>query len=249
MTESTACFVCEHVFLGHPVLVVSHDDGDWQFLCGATHEGGRPRVIGIDHIVDADPTIREALDLPIDWVARREQVGFPWIRESSWADSDDAEEADGLEAPGAEVAESRPLPELIRLAKQRTAAFVGVVGIGTEDAWTLDLAKGTLHLIWNDGRSTTISVQVTGTYGTRDQTFAWAWEHPTLPLALAGHALMARSWGQAHRDDRFIRPLVHCEGTDLLEICAVTCAVSGAKGLGHRPSGHAVVCFTYVGVV
>jgi hypothetical protein len=40
--ENLGVFVCDNVRLhGMPILYVSHDEeGDWQFLCGGTHEEG-----------------------------------------------------------------------------------------------------------------------------------------------------------------------------------------------------------------
>ena len=53
---SKCAFLCSHVFERVcPVFLVSHADGDWQFLCGGGHEEDEtPRVVGIDHVVDDD---------------------------------------------------------------------------------------------------------------------------------------------------------------------------------------------------
>jgi hypothetical protein len=83
--SETAAFICGHVFDGsRPVLLVSHEGGDWQFLCGADHEpGDRPRVVGINHLLDRDPSLQELLDLPPDWEAERQALGTPWQRRRS----------------------------------------------------------------------------------------------------------------------------------------------------------------------
>lgn len=80
-----AAYICEHVFKRtHPVLLVAHDDGDWQFLCGGGHPAGeRPRVVGLNHIIDDDPSIREILDLPVDWEAERDSPEGEWVRRPS----------------------------------------------------------------------------------------------------------------------------------------------------------------------
>lgn len=77
-----AAFICGHVFdQSSPVLLVSHEGGDWQFLCGGYHEAGdTPRVVGINHLFDRDWSLRELLDLPSDWEAERVAVGGPWER-------------------------------------------------------------------------------------------------------------------------------------------------------------------------
>ena len=77
-----AAYVCSHVFEHkRPVLLVARDDGDWQFLCRDSHAPDElPRVIGLNHLVDDDPSLRQVLDLPVDWEAERAFVGGPWTR-------------------------------------------------------------------------------------------------------------------------------------------------------------------------
>ena len=75
-----AAFVCSHVFnKTAPVLLVSKEGGDWQFVCGAIHNpGDNPRVVGLNHLTDDDPSLNEILDLPDDWEAEREAPTSPW---------------------------------------------------------------------------------------------------------------------------------------------------------------------------
>ncbi|MDC0710368.1 hypothetical protein POL68_17965 [Stigmatella sp. ncwal1] len=82
MKRERAAFVCHHVFEGsHPILLAAHEDGDWQFLCGAAHEpGDGPRVVGLNHLVERDPSIAEVLDLQQDWEAERLDESGPWVR-------------------------------------------------------------------------------------------------------------------------------------------------------------------------
>ena len=83
--RETAAYVCSHIFdATRPVLLVSREDGDWQFLCGGSHEADeKPRVVGLNHLVERDTTLREILDLPSDWDAERSEVNAPWTRTPS----------------------------------------------------------------------------------------------------------------------------------------------------------------------
>jgi hypothetical protein len=75
-------YVCSHVFKSErAVRLVSTQDGDWQFLCGDSHEVSEtPHLVGLDHLLEGDPSLREVLDLQPDWEAEREGRGSPWIR-------------------------------------------------------------------------------------------------------------------------------------------------------------------------
>jgi hypothetical protein len=88
MRSEIAVYVCSHVFdRTRPVLLVSRAGGDWQCLCGGEHEPGAvPNVIGLDHLLERDPTLRELEDLPAEWEAERGNVNGPWIRTSTTAD-------------------------------------------------------------------------------------------------------------------------------------------------------------------
>lgn len=84
MTELPA-YICSDIYLEtHAVLLVSHAGGDWQFLCGAGHESNEvPKVVGLNHMLDKDPSLRDVMDLPKDWDAQRVNVGEPWVRTPS----------------------------------------------------------------------------------------------------------------------------------------------------------------------
>jgi hypothetical protein len=75
-------FVCSHIFENtRPILLVSRADGEWQFLCGGTHNDDEiPRVIGLNHLLERDQTLRQILDLPADWEAERKDVTSSWLR-------------------------------------------------------------------------------------------------------------------------------------------------------------------------
>ena len=76
-----AAFVCSHVFdNSDPVLLVAHEEGDWQFLCGKEHVGETPRVVGIGHLLERDPSLRVLSDLPDGWEAERVGIDNNWIR-------------------------------------------------------------------------------------------------------------------------------------------------------------------------
>ena len=88
LTMEVAAYVCSHVFDGtRPVLLVSRAGGDWQCLCGGVHEPGDvPNVVGLNHLLERDESLRGLEDLPVDWEAERASVSDAWIRTRGSAD-------------------------------------------------------------------------------------------------------------------------------------------------------------------
>ena len=74
-------FVCSHVLKRErPILLVSHDDGDWQCLCGGSDHGDDAHLVGVGHLIDDDPSLNECADLPGNWCAERDSPGATWRR-------------------------------------------------------------------------------------------------------------------------------------------------------------------------
>ncbi len=80
MSKELAAFVCSHVFEKRsPVLLVLRSEGDWQLLCGGAHNDEEvPRVVGLNHLLEADPSLRAVLELPDEWEAERSSQASPW---------------------------------------------------------------------------------------------------------------------------------------------------------------------------
>lgn len=73
-------FVCPHVFRNvRPVLLVVHEDNEWQCLCGFSDHNEDCHLVGIGHLVDRDASIDELSDLPNGWEAERESEHKQWI--------------------------------------------------------------------------------------------------------------------------------------------------------------------------
>jgi hypothetical protein len=69
--DHLASFVCSHISDdSEPILLVAHEEGDWQFLCGREHKGETPRVVGIGHLLERDPSLQRLRDLEDGWRRR-----------------------------------------------------------------------------------------------------------------------------------------------------------------------------------
>lgn len=88
MSNESMAFVCSHIFDDtRPVLLVCRPGGDWQFLCGETHDDEAiPKVVGLNHLLERDPTLEELRDLPDEWEAERISSKHQWIKTSATPD-------------------------------------------------------------------------------------------------------------------------------------------------------------------
>ena len=79
-SKEQTCFVCTCVFNNEkPVLLVSFEDGDWQFLCGDNHKPSeKPKVVGINHILERDITLKEVLKMGNNKIAERKDLKDQW---------------------------------------------------------------------------------------------------------------------------------------------------------------------------
>lgn len=74
-----------------PILLVAHDVDDhaWQFIGISDASLVDARIVGLEEIVQLDPTVLEVADLPPGWRAIRDEVGGSWTRELPPPDSVD----------------------------------------------------------------------------------------------------------------------------------------------------------------
>lgn len=80
--DKLVTFTCSHVFEGtRPVLLAVHEHGDWTFTCGCTDHGTNDsHLVGVDYLVEHDPSLNGCLDLPEGFEAVRSWNGVPWLR-------------------------------------------------------------------------------------------------------------------------------------------------------------------------
>jgi len=80
--KNTAAFTTVGVIKRHePVCRVCHDDdGAWQFLPGGAVTMADAMLVALSEVVGTDQTLLQLADLPLDWVATRENAQSPWRR-------------------------------------------------------------------------------------------------------------------------------------------------------------------------
>ena len=80
--ENTAVFSTVGVIIRRePVCRVCHDDdGAWQFLAGGPVTMADAMIVLLRNVVSRDRSLLELADLPLGWVATRENAQSPWRR-------------------------------------------------------------------------------------------------------------------------------------------------------------------------
>jgi hypothetical protein len=70
------------VFGGSPILHVTHDEDDhgWQFLGAGVADEKDAAVVGLEEIVQSDPSVLEVANMPPGWHAWRRSKSSPWER-------------------------------------------------------------------------------------------------------------------------------------------------------------------------
>lgn len=79
-SEKQAVFTCCHIIEEHkPILYVKHNcEGDWQFLCGASHTTEEARIISLAEALQLDPDISLAANLKRGQTAQRKSKDDKW---------------------------------------------------------------------------------------------------------------------------------------------------------------------------
>ena len=85
----------------------------------------------------------------------------------------------------------------------KTEFALSTWGLGQGGSWAADLDAGTIRFTNDKSWEIEAPVQVIGTLNTKDGTWLWGWDHPSVPEPLAEHARLARALGQEYALEAF----------------------------------------------
>lgn len=125
----------------------------------------------------------------------------------------------------------------------RTDLFRRIFGDEHFD-WSVDLDAGAITFT-SATKIVSAPVQVIGTYNTRDRTFLWGWDHPSVPEPRRADARIARRFGQLHNLPLFTTRMVECTEEQAWSFTAVALYLSGAQGAYRGPTGTTMVFMTF----
>jgi hypothetical protein len=126
----------------------------------------------------------------------------------------------------------------------QTAAHDGLWQIG-QAAWSVDQDQGTITFTSPKGLRAKAPVQIVGSYDTRDGTWLWGWENPSIAPTLTEHARKVRAYGQEKGFDVLTTPQLTCPEEQCWELAALACMLAEAQGAYRGPAGTARVFLAF----
>jgi len=128
-----------------------------------------------------------------------------------------------------------------------TAAHDGMFQI-SRAAWSVDQGEGAITFTSPNGLIATAPVQIVGSYNTRDGTWLWGWDNPSLEEPLTEHARKVRSYGQERGYDLLTTPKLACPEEQCWELTALACMLADAQGAYSGPAGATRIFMTFGGI-
>lgn len=127
----------------------------------------------------------------------------------------------------------------------QTEAHHNTWGIGEAERWNVDQDSGQIWWTFADGRVATAAVQIIGTYNPQNNSFLWAWDHPSVVPALREHAGLVKAFGQQHGIDKYTMGMVNVTENEAWEFVAVANRLANANGGYRADAGGPLVFMTY----
>jgi hypothetical protein len=118
-------------------------------------------------------------------------------------------------------------------------------GLGSFDRWDLDQDAGTLVFTNSDGSTVTTTAQIIGSFSTRDNSWLWAWDNPSIDDKLKADALKLKAYGQEHAIEKLTSRKWTGTEEDAWAMAALAVKLAGAEGAYRGPSGNSFVFITF----
>jgi hypothetical protein len=224
----TGVFVCSHIFANtHPVLLVSRADGEWQFLCGAAdHEARLPAVVGLNHLLERDPSINRVLDLPAYWEAGREGVGAPW-------------RACPAASPGPGSLDWEAFfATAVKYLIDRQSRLSSDFKLDSWERYDYDQGAGTLTLSSQGKGGVTAEMHLVGSTAYHRGTWLWSWDNPSDSERVTRSMRTVREYGETHGFAKLTTALWPGDDSDGWDMTAVATYILQAEGAYRIPKEH-----------
>ena len=118
-------------------------------------------------------------------------------------------------------------------------------GLGTFDRWDLDQDAGTLTFTSDSGDSVTTTAQIIGSFSTKDNSWLWAWDNPSIDERLTADARKVKAYGQKQGIEKLTQRKWTGTEDDAWAMTALAVKLCEAQGAYRGPSGNAYVFITF----
>lgn len=121
-------------------------------------------------------------------------------------------------------------------------------GFDNAERWDVDQDAGEIKFIFANGKVGRAPVQIIGTFNTKDGSFLWAWDHPSVLEPLRAHAKLAKAWGEKHKLAKWTARKVQVSDAEAWEFAAVAARLGKANG-AYRAAGAGPIVFVTFGEI
>ncbi|WP_284125470.1 DUF6882 domain-containing protein [Parerythrobacter aestuarii] len=160
--------------------------------------------------------------------------------DSSNSGNESAEASNDRMADAPDLAVARAMSGL----QQKTQFHIGTWKLD-ESSWAVDLDRGVIEFTNKEGWLISAPVQVIGTHDTRDGTFMWGWDHPSVPAASAQAALLLKTYAEAHGLTEVSTQLGVLSDERAWELTALADYLAESNGAYRAPIGTTNVYMTF----
>lgn len=136
------------------------------------------------------------------------------------------------------------LPRALVGLQEKTRLNDQLWGLGSAK-WSVDLDRGVIEFQTEKGWLVSAPVEVIGTYDTRDGTFMWGWDHPSVPAHSAKAATMVLEYGKRHGIKQMKTRLVSMTQDEVWQYTALADYLSRGNGAYRGPVGTTLVYMTF----
>ena len=113
--------------------------------------------------------------------------------------------------------------------RAQTHAHSATWHLGEEKEWFVDQDQGLIRFTFSNGILVEAPVHIVGTFNPQDNTFLWAWDHPSVRESLRDHARLAYEFGVEHQLSEYTSGTVPCTEEDAWGFTAVAARLAEAK--------------------
>lgn len=128
--------------------------------------------------------------------------------------------------------------------KAKTSAHDAAWHLGDAD-WSVDQDTGEIVFTTPDGATAIAPVQIIGTYNSVDSTWLWAWDNPSIDVALQTHASKVREYGFKQGIGELTTRKLKCTEDDAWLLTALACKLCDAQGAYRGPADATYVFMTF----